>query len=337
MRRVVAIALRVGAVGMVLHCVLVAGGDAALAAPGQIALGVGGSLGGARALPPDSPWNTPIDHLPADPASAKYIAAIGLDAPLHPDFGTRWKGAPWGIPYVVVSGDTPRFPVKFEYASESDDALYPIPPNPPIEGTIEGKGDGKDGGKGGSSDGDRHLIVIDRDHQKIYEILALRWADGGWRGACGAVWSLFGETRRPGGWTSADAAGLPIFPGLVRYDEVVELGKVEHALRFTARKTARAYLAPANHFASRDASDALPPMGLRLRLKASVDVSAFPQRVRPILIALKRYGMFLADNGGPLFLSGAPDPRWNDGELEALKKLRARDFEVVRMGNLVGP
>ena len=316
-------------IGLLL-VLLVLAAARARAAPDKPALGVGASFGGLRALAPDSAWNTPIDHLPADPASGKYIAAIGADAPLHPDFGTKWKGAPWGIPYVVVAGDAPRFPVKFEYASESDDGLYPIPPSPPIEGTLDGKGKGTD-------DGDRHLIVIDRDHGKIYELLAVRWADGGWRAACGAIFSLFGETRRPAGWTSADAAGLPIFPGLVRYDEVVEQGKIEHALRFTARKTARAYVAPASHFASHEGGDAQPPMGLRLRLKASIDVAAFPARVRPILVALKRYGMFLADNGGPLFLSGAPDPRWNDGELEALKKLHARDFEVVRMGNVVGP
>jgi hypothetical protein len=292
----------------------------------SIQLGVGASLGGVRALAGDSAWNVPIDHLPADPDSAKLISAIGGDAPLHPDFGTKYKGAPWGIPYVVVGGSTLRWPVHFEYASESDDVLYPIPKDPPIEGSAPGKP--------ASDDGDRHLIVVDRDFGKIYELLALHATKDGWAASCGAVWSLLGDTHRPIGWTSADAAGLPIFPGLVRYDEV-EAGKIEHALRFTARKTRRGYVGPASHFASRDNNASLPPMGARLRLKASVDVNAFPARVRPILVALKRYGMFLADNGGPFFLSGAPDPRWNDGDLEQLKRLHGRDFEVVRMGTVM--
>ncbi len=293
-----------------------------------IQLGVGASLGGVRALAGDSAWNTPIDHLPVDPDSARLIAAIGSEVPLHPDFGTKYHNVAWGIPYVVVAGTTPRWPVRFDYASESDDVLYPIPKDPPIEGAAPGKP--------ASEDGDRHLIMIDRDYGKIYELYALRYGKDGWLAGSGAVWSLLGDTRRPQGWTSADAAGLPIFPGLVRYDEVAQ-GKIEHALRFTARKTRRAYVAPATHFASKDNDAQLAPMGLRVRLKASVDVNAFPARLRPILVALKRYGMFLADNGGPFFLSGAPDPRWNDGEIEQLKRLHGRDFEVVRMGNVSTP
>ena len=299
------------------------------AAPKQVALGAGASLGGTRVLAPDSPWNTPIDHLSVDPSSAKYIASIGADAPLHPDFGTQWNGGPWGIPYVVVAGDTPRYPVRFEYAEESDDVMYPIPPSPPIEGAIPGKPP--------RTEGDRHMIVIDRENDKLYELLEAKLEGGGWHAACGAVFALFGDTRRPRGWTSADAAGLPIFPGLVRYDEVVEQGKIEHALRFTAKKTQRAYIAPASHWASRDTNPELPPMGLRLRLKASVDVNKFPAKVRPILVALKRYGMYLADNGGSLFLSGAPDQRWNDTEIATLKQLRGHDFEVVRIGHIVAP
>ncbi len=304
-------------------------------APGEvtasrIALGVNAALGGFRALAPDSAWNTPVDHLPADPSSQKLIAAIGADAPLHPDFGTQYQGAPWGIPYVVVAGDTKRYPVRFDYADESDDVLYPIPDHPPIEGLPLGK-------LPVGTDGDRHLIVIDRDHGKLYELFAARFTDGGWQAGAGAVFDLVGDTHRPHGWTSADAAGLPIFPGLVRYDEAVEHGKIEHALRFTARKTRRAYVGPASHWASQATDPSLPPMGVRVRLKASVDPSAFPAQVRPILVALKRYGMILADNGGPFFLSGAPDPRWRDADVDQLKKIRGRDFEVVRMGSVTAP
>jgi hypothetical protein len=313
--------MRRAALFLMTACALV-GGRSLKAEPGRVALGVGASLGGVRVLPGDSAWNTPIDHLPADPQSQALIAAIGADAPLHPDFGTTYKGAPLGIPYVVVDAATKRYPVKFEYADESDDVYYPIPPNPPIEGTVNGKGDG-----------DRHLIVIDRDHGRLFELLGLKPDGHGWKAECGAVWSLLGDTQRPRGWTSADAAGLPIFPGLVRYDEAVELGKIEHALRFTARKTARAYIAPATHFASREREG--PPMGVRLRLKASVDPGKFPAQVRPVVVALKRYGMLLADNGGALFLSGAPDPRWRDGEIESLKQLHGRDFEVVQMGTII--
>lgn len=294
------------------------------AEPGRIALGVGASLGGVRVLPGDSAWNTPIDHLPADPLSDKLIAAIGRDNSLHPDFGTTYQGAPLGIPYVVVDTTTPRYPVKFDYADESDDVYYPIPPNPPIEGTVNGKGDG-----------DRHLLVIDRDHQKLFELLGLKQDGRGWKAECGAVWSLFGDTQRPRGWTSADAAGLPIFPGLVRYDEAVEGGKIDHALRFTAKKTARAFLAPASHWASKDPEG--PPMGLRLRLKASIDPKKFPPQVRAVVVALKRYGMILADNGGALFLSGAPDARWNDSDIGQLKQLHGKDFEVVQMGTIIKP
>jgi hypothetical protein len=296
----------------------------------SVPLGVGSSFGGLRVLAPDSAWNVPIDHLPADPASGKIIAKIGNDVPLHPDFGTQYRGAPLGIPYVVVPGSTQRWPVHFEYASESDDVLYPIPHAPPIEGLPPGKLPVND-------EADHHLVVIDRDNGKLYEMWSVRYGKDGWSAGAGAVFDLLGDTHRPAGFTSADAAGLPIFPGLVRYDEAVEQGKIEHALRFTVPHTRKAYLFPATHCASKDGDPSLPPMGMRVRLRSSVDVNAFPAHVRPILVALKRYGMFLADNGGALFLSGAPDARWNDGELEQLKRLHGRDFEVVRMGNVTTP
>jgi hypothetical protein len=295
----------------------------------KIALGPGASLGGVRVLAGDSAWNVPIDHLPADPGSAAMIGSLGNDTPLHPDFGTVSGGAPWGIPYVVVAGDTPRSPVAFTYADESDDALYPIPPDPPIEGVVPGRPPSKDG--------DHHLIILDRDHRRLYELYNARREPDGWKASCGAIFDLFGDTRRPRGWTSADAAGLPVFPGLVRYDEVVEQRRVEHALRFTARRTRKAYVAPASHWASSQTDASLPPLGARFRLKKSVDEASFPGSVRPIIVALKRYGMFLADNGGSLFLSGAPDRRWNDKEIDTLKRIRGRDFEVVRMGNVVTP
>jgi len=295
-----------------------------------IKIGPGASLGGQRVLSPDSAWNTPIDDLPVDPESARLIATLGVDTPLHPDFGTVWNNVPWGIPYVVVNGAAPRHPVRFEYAGESDDVPYPIPANPPIEGVAPGRlpiGDS----------GDRHLLVIDRDNEKLYELYAVRFVDGMWQAGSGAVWDLFGNTRRPRGWTSADAAGLPIFPGLVRYDEVIQFGRVEHALRFTAPRTRRAFVGPATHFASSSDDRALPPMGARLRLRAAIDENAFPASVRPIVVALKRYGMILADNGGALYLSGAPDARWNDAEIAQLRKLRGRDFEVVAMSTPVTP
>ena len=296
-------------------------GQSAAAANSQIALGPNASLGGRRVLSPDSAWNTPIDHLQVDPQSAKYIASIGADVSLHPDFGAvdpgSPQGAPWGIPYVVVSGDTKRYPVTFEYADESDDVLYPIPPFPPIEGVPTGKFP--------TGEGDHHILIIDRDNSRLYELFAVRFADRRWMAGAGAVWDLFGDTKRPRGWTSTDAAGL------------VEKGRIEHALRFTAPKTRRAYTGPANHWASKDTNPNLPPMGLRVRLKASIDVNAFPAHVRPILIAMKTYGMILADNGGPFYLSGAPDPRWHDAEINLLKKIKGSDFEAVQVGTIIAP
>lgn len=299
------------------------------ATAGTMALGANASLGGRRAMAGDSAWNIPIDHLPADSASDKIINTIGADISLHPDFGTTYAGAPWGIPYVIVPAETPRFPVVFDYADESDDVLYPIPPDAPIEGVAPGKMP--------SGDGDHHILMIDRDNARLFELYGVRFKDGRWHAGSGAVWDLFGDTKRERGWTSADAAGLAIFPGLVRYEEMVELGRIEHALRFTVPKSRRAYVAPATHAASRDSNSSLPPMGMRVRLKASVDVNAFPQHVRPLLVALKKYGMILADNGGPFYVSGAPDPRWNDADIDTLKRIKGRDFEVVQMGAVIEP
>lgn len=286
----------------------------------QPALGPGASLQGRRVFPADNPWNQDVSRMPVDPRSDTILRGIGLDKNLHPDFGTVYDGAPNGIPYVVVPGHQPRVPVRFQYADESDPGPYPIPPDAPIEG-------------GPQARGDRHVLVIDRDRWRLYELFAAYPdpAGRGWRAGSGAIFDLNSNRLRPAGWTSADAAGLPVFPGLVRYDEVVEQRRIPHALRFTCQRTRRAYVPPARHQASRLNDPALPPMGMRVRLKASYDISGFPATARVILEALQRYGMLLADNGSDWYLSGAPDPRWNDDELAALKRVHGRDFEVVRM------
>ena len=290
---------------------------------GTPGLGVGASLQGRRPFPADNPWNQDVSREPVDPNSAALIAACG-DRALHADFGTVWNGAPNGIPYVVVAGTQPRVPVTFDYASESDPGPYPVPAGAPVEG-------------GPNGTGDRHVLVIDRDNWKLYELFDARPVNGGqsWTAGSGAIFDLNSNALRPAGWTSADAAGLPIFPGLVRYDEVVERGEIRHALRFTCPTTRRAYVPPARHWASSSTSAALPPMGMRVRLKAGFDVSPFPPRVQVILNAMKKHGMLMADNGSAWYVSGAPDPRWNDEELATLRRVRGRDFEVVRMGEPV--
>jgi hypothetical protein len=290
-------------------------------------LGPGASLHGKQLFPSDNPWNLDISSVPVDPNSANLIASIGLNTGLHPDFGTVYNGAPNGIPYVVVSGSEPMVPINYTaYGDESDPGPYPVPANAPIEG-------------GPSSDGDRHVLVIDRDNWKLYELgYAFPINNGAsWNANCGAVFDLNSNTLRPAGWTSADAAGLPIFPGLVRYDEVFEQGVIAHALRFTVQTSRRAYVSPARHWASSNTSVNLPPMGMRVRLKASFDISGFSPPMQVILRAMKKYGMFVADNGSNWYFSGAPDPRWNDDELSTLKTIKGSNFEVVQMGTIVTP
>jgi hypothetical protein len=288
-------------------------------------LGVGASLHGQRPFPDDNPWNQDISMMPVDPNSANLIGSIGLSTGLHPDFGTVYNGAPNGIPYVVVSGTQALAPINFTaYGSESEPGPYPVPTNAPIEG-------------GPTSTGDRHVLVVDRDTWKLYELYRAFPLNGGtsWSGDCGAVFNLNSNTLRPAGWTSADAAGLPIFPGLVRYDEVFEQALIAHALRFTAHNTRRGYISPARHFASSNTSTNLPPMGMRVRLKASFDVSGFSPAMQVILRAMKTYGLILADNGSNWYISGAPDARWNDSELATLSRVKGSDFEVVQMGAVV--
>ena len=290
-----------------------------------VGLAVGGSSASALRLPGaprctvfprSNPWNQRVDSRPVAANSAQIVDSIGAGTGLHADFGSGlWEGAPIGIPITVVGHSQPKSRVSFEYADESDRGPYPIPRNVRIEG-------------GRSSTGDRHALIVDRSSCRLYELYSLYPKGRGWRAGSGAIWSMRSNKVRPAGWTSADAAGLPIFPGLARYDEV-KRGTIDHALRFTVQRTRRAYVFPARHFAS-DSNDAdLPAMGLRLRLKASFDVSGFPRQARIVLVALKRYGMLVADNGSSWYITGAPDPRWSNDQLHTLGRVQGSDFEVV--------
>ncbi len=300
-----------------------ASGSSSSAGGGNAPVGDGASLQGRRPFPDNNPWNQDISGMPVDPNSNNLIASIGVTRGMHADFGTFWENAPIGIPYTVVRGSQPRVPVAFEYADESDTGPYPIPANPPIEG-------------GPNSFGDRHVLMVDIDNWMLYELYSVyRTTSGGWRAGSGAIFNLNSNALRPAGWTSADAAGLPIFPGLVRYDEVMELGEIRHALRFTIQRSRRAYVYPATHFASTQTDPNLPPMGMRVRLKASVDISRFSAPVQVILRALKKYGMMVADNGSNWYISGAHDPRWNDDQLSGISGITGGDFEVVQMGEII--
>ena len=289
------------------------------------ALGNGsGDLGGRAVFPASDAWRTDISGAPRDANSDSLIASCGAAKGLHPDFGTVYAGAPNGIPYVVVHGTQARVPVSFYYGSESDPGPYPVPPYAPVEG-------------GASSTGDRHVLVIDADSWKLYEMFDAHPVSGGasWTGGSGAIFDMSTGTVRPAGWTSADAAGLPIFPGLVRYDEVAIHHVIEHALRFSCARTRKAYIPPARHSAGSQTSANFGPMGMRVRLKQSFDLSGFSAPNQVILKALKKYGMFLADNGSDMFLSGAPDPRWSDDDLHNLTRVHGSDFEVVQMSGMV--
>ncbi len=279
-----------------------------------------------QVLPADNPWNQRIDRAPVASDSQRLIASIGPSSGVHPDFGSGlYNGAPIGIPYALVSRHTRRVPVHFTYAAESDGHRYPLPPNVPIEG-------------GSNSSGDRHVIVVDRETCVDYELFSAIPLNGGlrWTAGSGAIFNLHSDRLRPAGWTSADAAGLPILPGLARYDEVAR-GVIDHALRFTAPRTRAAYIYPARHFASSSTDPSLPPMGLRVRLRASVSLAGLPRQAEVVAVALKRYGMLLADNGSPWYISGAPDRRWNNDALHLLGRLRGQDFEVVDTRALAHP
>jgi hypothetical protein len=308
----------------ILPALLLAALALALAVPAS-----GGPVKGAskcRLFPANNHWNMRVDKLPVLPNSDAMVRGIGADDTLHPDFGSGlYEGRPIGIPYTTVSKGQKRVKVSFEYADESDRGPYPIPPKAPIEG-------------GPSADGDRHVIVVDRDRCKLYELYAAHPRDGGrsWRAGSGAIFDLRSNKVRPAGWTSADAAGLPILPGLARYEDV-KRGKIDHALRFTVSRSRRAYIYPARHFAASSTDPDLPAMGQRLRLKASFDTSGHPRQARVILNALKRYGMIVADNGSDWYISGAPSKGWDNDELNALKGVEGSNFEVVDSTRLPRP
>src|SRR3954464_16020535 len=283
-------------------------------------------VGGCRVFPANNPWNQPVDKLPKASTSDTVVRAIGPDEGMHADFGSgKYAGGPIGIPYTTVGRGQKRVHVKFGYADESDKGPYPIPRGAPIEG-------------GRGSDGDRHVIVVDRSRCKLYELFAAYPVNGGssWKAGSGAIWSLRSNHLRPRGWTSADAAGLPILPGLARYPEV-KRGAIRHALRFTVSRTRNTFVYPARHQASSDSDPSLPPMGMRFRLRAGFPVSRFPKQSRVVLRALQRYGMLVADNGSDWSLSGAPSKGWSNDDLHSLGGVKGSDFEVVDTSSLPQP
>ncbi|MBW2262513.1 MAG: hypothetical protein JRG91_11115 [Deltaproteobacteria bacterium] len=273
-------------------------------------------------FPPDNMWNTPVDTADVHTLSDTYIGSIGGDTELHPDFGAFWGEIPIGIPYNVVPGDQPLVPVSFYYADESDEGPYPVPPDALIEG-------GPDG------DGDRHVLVIQSGTCILYEMFdAWPQTDGSWEAGSGAIWHLDLNEVRPGGWTSADAAGLAIFPGLIRWEEVYEDGVIDHAIRVTMSDLQRAYILPATHSDGTCGSDPdCPPMGLRLRLRDTFDETAFAEPLQVILRAMKRHGLVIADTGSDMFIGGTHDPRWDDDVLHDLHSVHASDFEAVYTGD----
>jgi hypothetical protein len=266
-------------------------------------------------LPASNPINREIAHAPVDPNSARYIASIGASLHLHADFGTN---PAYGIPYAVVGPRQAKVPIDFTaYGAESNPGPYPIPPDAPVEGAGE--------------EGDRHVLILQKGTCRLYELYDARRAGRGWAAGSGAVFDLRSNALRPEGWTSADAAGLPIFPLLARYDEV-RAGRIDHALRVTVPRTQAGYIHPATHYASSTSDPALPPMGLRLRLNAGFDLSSYHGQALVVLRALKRYGLIVADNGSSWYITGAPDLRWNDADLDQLKRVPGSAFEAVRSG-----
>jgi hypothetical protein len=285
-------------------------------APAQTDPSTSPTLEGCPVFPANNIWNTRVDSLPVDKNSDAYVDTIGRDTNAHPDFGSEWEGVPVGIPYMVVDSSQAKTEVTFDYADESDAGPYPIPDEPLIEG-------------GPNSDGDRHILIVDKDTCTLYELFyAHPRDDGTWTAGSGAIFDLNSNALRPDGWTSADAAGLPMLPGLVRFEEV-QAGAINHALRFTAPQTRNSYVWPARHYASDLTDERYPPLGQRFRLKADYDVSGFSPEVQVILGSLKKYGMMLADNGSSWFISGAPDERWENDILRELKRLQGDDFEAV--------
>ena len=289
------------------------------------ASGAGSAIaaGDCRIFPADNVWHAPVTGLPVHAHSSAYVASIGTAEAVHADFGAGlWNGGPIGIPITTVPAGQAGVQVNFQYGSESDTVPYPIPPGVRIEG-------------GSNSRGDRHIMLFDQTNCRSYELFAAYPnGDGTWRAGSGAVFDLSDNRLRPAGWTSADAAGLSILVGLVRYEEVAA-GQIDHAIRVTAPRTRDAHIWPARHSASDDNDPSLPPMGLRLRLKPNVDTTGLPAQARIVAEAMKRYGVILADNGSPWFISGAPDERWDNDALHALGALKGSDFEAVDTSSLM--
>ncbi|HEX3211395.1 MAG TPA: hypothetical protein VH016_02410, partial [Actinomycetota bacterium] len=285
----------------------------AVAAPATGAPSLAAS--GCPLFPADNVWHADVFRLPVHPRSGAYLASMGTGAGIHADFGSgTWEGGPIGIPFTVVGAGQPRVPVRFGYAGESDPGPYPVPPDAPVEG-------------GSAADGDRHVLVVQAGSCKLYELFDAHREGDGWRAGSGAVWDLRSNRLRPAGWTSADAAGLPILAGLVRYEEVAR-GRVDHAIRVTVDRSQAAHLWPARHHAGQ-AGASLPPMGLRLRLRAGVDIGGFPAQARVILRAMRTHGLVVADNGSSGFIGGVPDERWDNDALHQLRRVTLADFEAV--------
>ncbi len=291
-----------------------------------MSLGRGATLNGFVPFPADNAWNQDVSGAAVDPNSSAIINFIGDSTPLHPDFGAGlYQGSSIGIPYIVASG-APFVTINFTaYYSESDPGPMPVPRNAPIEGYPA------------PGDGDRHVLVLDRDNCWLYELYnAHLQSNGSWKAASTAVWDLLNDEQRPYTWTSADAAGLSVFAGLARYDEVAG-GAIKHALRFTLQDSQTAFTPPASHWAGNSSSPNAAPMGMRMRLKASYDISSFPPQAQVLLAALKKYGMIMADNGSSMFISGDPDDRWDNDELGTLKQVPASAFEVLQISPLYTP
>lgn len=273
-------------------------------------------LGSIALFPADNYWHWDISGYPVHPNSANFVASVGATTRLHPDFGSVLDGVPWGIPYLLVDRNQPKVNVVFDpYGDESDPGPYPIPLTAPIEG-------------GAADNGDRHILAVDKDAKVLYELYRAFPQASAWNAESGARYDLTSNDLRTAGWTSADAAGLPILPGLVRYDEIAR-GEINHAIRMTVDVSQKAYIWPARHQAGSTTSPNAPPMGLRFRLKAAYDISKFPAAAQVILRAMKKYGMVVADNGGNWYFGGAPDDRYPDDDIDLLKQLRGSDFEAV--------
>ena len=281
---------------------------------------LGRGTGDCPVFPESNPWHEKVNNLPISPLSSQYIASIGANVDLHPDFGSERA---YGIPYAVVPANQPKVAIHFTaYGDQSNPGPYPIPANAPVEG-------------GQSASGDRHVLVLQAGTCKLFELYnAYPNTDGSWNAGSGAVFNLRSNKLRPNGWTSADAAGLSIFAGLIRYDEI-KRGYINHAIRFTVPATQAGFIHPATHFASSSTNPDLPPMGLRLRLDASYPIARFPRTDRIILRAMKTYGLIVADNGSPWYFQGATDPRWNDNVLDDLKSVPGSAFQVVQTGAIL--